>query len=181
MSASGEMRGDESRFVPVAALGFLSDDAGDDAGEQRDAQEHDDGDDDGPEGEFGAGGFQAEPRRQDLQVEPAEHAEHEHLEDGVDGHEHGGGFAVAAGQVAPHEDHGDAAGEADDDQPGAQGGLVGEENPGQGEHEGGANHPVEQQRDGHEPFVGGDFAGLVVADLRQRRVHHHQQAEGDGR
>jgi hypothetical protein len=70
---------------------------------------------------------QAEPAGQQAQVEPAEQAERQHLEDRVQGHEHGGGLTVAAGQVVPDDDHGDAAGQPDDDQPSAVCGQVGQE------------------------------------------------------
>ena len=48
------------------------------------------------------------------------------------------------------------------------------------EHERGGEHPVDHQRGDHELAVADDASGLVVADLRQHRVHHHQQAQGDG-
>ena len=86
-----------------------------------------------------------EPVREDGQVEPAEHREHDDLEHRVDRHQHGGQLAAAVGEVVPDEDHRDAAGEAHDDQPGAQLGQVGEEHPGQGEHEQRADHPVQDQ------------------------------------
>ncbi len=93
--------------------------------------------------------------------------------------ENGGGFAVAASEVVPDEHHGDAAGEADDDQTGAVLGQVGEEQPGESEHEGGPDHPVEDEGGAHELAVGGDLADLGVADLGQYRVHHGEQPDGD--
>ena len=67
---------------------------------------------------------QAEPAGQHRQVEPAEGPERDDLEDRVEGHEHRRGLAVAAGEVVPDDHHGDAAGQADDDQPGAVLGQV---------------------------------------------------------
>src|SRR5699024_3850396 len=115
-----------------------------------------------------------------LKVEPAQDTEGEDLEDRVDGHQYRGGFAVAAGQVVPDEDHGDAAGEPDDDQPGAVFGQVGQEDPSEDEHESRGQHPVDHQRGDHEFLVLQDGSGFVVADLGQDRIHHHQQPEGDG-
>ena len=132
-----------------------------------------------PHGHVQAGGLQAEPAGQQLQVEVAEGGVEEHLEDGVEGDQDGGHLPVAAGQVVPDQHHGDAAGQADQDDPGAVGGLVGQQQPGQREHQRGADDPVERQAGGHHPAVGGDVGGLVVADLGQHRVHHQQQPERD--
>jgi hypothetical protein len=90
-------------------------------------------------------GGQAEPPGQDLHVEPSEQAEGEDLEDRVEGDQDGGGFPIAAGQVVPDDHHGDAAGQTDDDQTSAVGGQVGKEDPGQREHEGRPDQPVEDQ------------------------------------
>ena len=120
----------------------------------------------------------SQPGRTD-EVEPAEDGEHDDLEHRVDRDQHGGGFAVAAGQVVPDDHHGDAAGQADDDQAGAVLGQVGQEQPGQGEHQRRAEDPVQDQRADQQFAVAGDGVEAVVADLRQHRVHHDQQAEGD--
>ena len=56
---------------------------------------------------------------------------------------------------------------------------VGKQQPGQGEHDRWTDDPVQNERRHHEPTVGGDPAQLAVADLRQHRVHHHEQAHGD--
>src|SRR6478609_2845610 len=77
----------ELPLVPVAALGLFADGPREETCEQRDAEEHQHGGGDGPEREVGAGGRQAEPGWQDLQVEPAQRAERDDLEDGVDGHQ----------------------------------------------------------------------------------------------
>ena len=56
---------------------------------------------------------------------------------------------------------------------------VRQQQPRQGEHQRRADHPVEQDRGHQQPLVAGDVAELVVADLGQHRVHHHQQPDGD--
>ena len=54
-----------------------------------------------------------------------------------------------------------------------------EQQPGQREHDSRADHPVEHQRRDQHPPVPGDRSELVVADLGQHRVHHHQQPDED--
>src|SRR5665647_992310 len=57
--------------------------------------------------------------------------------------------------------------------------LVGQEQPGQGEHHRRADHPVQQQARRDHPLVRGDQADLAVAHLGEHRIHHQQQADGD--
>ena len=68
--------------------------------------------------------------------------EEQHLEDGVEGHQAGAVFRIALGQVVPDDDHGDAAGQADDDQAHHVIRVALEKGDGQQEHEDGADHPV---------------------------------------
>ena len=68
---------------------------------------------------------QAVPAGQQLQVEVAEGGVGEDLEDGVEGDEDGGHLPVAAREIVPDQHDGDAAGQPDEDDPGAVGGLVG--------------------------------------------------------
>src|SRR5699024_3311167 len=117
----------EPVFVPFTALRPFSDGAGEKAGKQWKAEEDEHAGSDGPEGELTARGRQSEQVRQPLEIEPAEEAEGQDLEDRIDRDEHGGGFAVTAGEIVPDEDHRNAACQADDDQPGAVFGKVGEE------------------------------------------------------
>jgi hypothetical protein len=176
--AKGEIRGRKVPSYQARPLVFSPIRAGEVAGEQRHAEEDQDGDGDLPEGDVEGGLLEAEPAGQDGEVEPAERGEGEDLEDRVEGDEDGGGLAVTAGQVVPDDDHGDAAGEADDDQAGAVLGQVGQEDPRQGEHQRGAEDPVEPGSRSSSA-VGGDRAEAVVADLGQRRVHHDEQPDRD--
>ena len=117
------------------------------------------------------------------QVEPAEQRVGDDLEEGVEDDEHGGAFPVALGDVVPDQHHRDAAREADDDHAGAVGGLVGKQQPGEREHEQRPDDPGEEERDAEEPAIAdavvAHAAELLVADLRQHRVHHQQQPERD--
>ncbi|STD12588.1 Uncharacterised protein [Dermatophilus congolensis] len=170
----------EAVLVGFAAPGVLAQGAGQVSGDQRDAEEDQDALGDLPGGDVQAGLLEAEPGGQGGQVEPAERGEGDDLEDRVDRDEHGGRFAVTAGQVVPDDDHGDAAREPDDDQAGAVGGQVGEEGPCQREHHQGTDDPVQQQAgDQHAPVVG-DGPEPVVSDLGEHRVHHHEQPDADG-
>ena len=91
----------------------------------------------------------------------------------------GGELSAPAGQVVPDEDHRDAAGEADDDQPGAQLGQVRQEHPREGEHQRGPDDPVQHQGQTQGAAVGQLVADVAVADLGQDRIHHGQQPDRD--
>ena len=97
--------------------------------------------------------LQAQPRGQHRGEEPGVDAEEEHLEDGVEGHESRAVLGVALGQVVPHDDHGDAARQADEDQ--AQHVLrpVAQEEHGQAEHEQRTDDPVLQERQAQHLLV----------------------------
>ncbi len=51
---------------------------------------------------------------------------------------------------------------------------------GQKEHQQRADHPVLHQRQQQNSFVAEHAGHLFVAHLGQRRVHHQNQADGDG-
>lgn len=119
------MRGDAGLgLVPLPPLRPLAQGAGGEPGDEGHAEEDEHGLSHPPDRQAQADGGQAEPAGQHLEVEVAEEGEGDDLEQRVDGHEDRGGFPVAAGEVVPDEDHGDAAGQADDDEPGPIGGLV---------------------------------------------------------
>src|SRR5699024_12722492 len=113
--------------APSTAVRPCCEVAGEKACNQWKAEEDEHAGSDGPEGDLTARGRQSEQVRQPLEIEPAEEAEGQDLEDRIDRDEHGGGFAVTAGEIVPDEDHRNAACQADDDQPGAVFGKVGEE------------------------------------------------------
>src|SRR5699024_9158062 len=124
---------DEFLLVPVSPLALLTDPPRGEPSDQGHSEEDEDIESDLTHRDLEPMCVQAEPARQDAEVEPAEDGEHDDLEDRVDRHQHRGRLAVAAGQVVPDHDHGDATGQTDDDEPGAVLGKVGQENPGQGE------------------------------------------------
>jgi len=63
--------------------------------------------------------FQANQRRQNGQKEPGVDAVEEHLKNAVEGHQASGVIRVSLRQLVPHNHHGDAAGQADQNQPGS--------------------------------------------------------------
>src|SRR5665647_884983 len=171
--------GQQPRLVPLLAAEVLAERAGEVPGDQWDAEEDQDGLGDAPHGHVQVRGLQPEPAGQHLEVEVAERGVGEDLEDRVEGDQDRGHLAVTACQVVPDQDHGDAPGQADQDDAGAVRGLVGQEQPGQGEHHRRADHPVQQQARRDHPLVRGDQADLAVAHLGEHRIHHQQQADGD--
>ena len=60
--------------------------------------------------------LQAEHRREDRDKDVGVDGEEEHLEDGVEGDEPRAVLRVPFREVVPHDDHGDAAGQADHDE-----------------------------------------------------------------
>ena len=179
IQSKGADAGDESFLVPGATFGLLPHPSGEEPGQQGDAQEDENAAGDVPRGGADAALVKAQPARQHVEVEPAEAGEGDDLEDRVQGDQYGGGLPVTAGQVVPDDHHGDAASKPDDDQAGAVRRKVGQEYPGEGEHQRGAEDPVHQQRADQQPAVAGDGVEPVVADLGQHRVHHDQQPDRD--
>ena len=150
------------------------------AGGERDAEEDEDGARDLPDPDLEALRVEPEPVGEHREVEPAEQRVGDDLEDRVEDDEDRRTVVVAAREVVPDEDHRDAAREADDDHAGAVRRLVGEEDPGEREHQQRGDDPGQEERDGEEAAVPRvALAQVLVADLREDRVHHQQQAERD--
>ncbi len=105
--------------------------------------------------------------------------EEEHLEDGVEGDQSGAVLGVALGQVVPDDDHGDAARQADQDEPDHVLRLVAQEEHGEAEHQERADDPVLDERQPEHPEVAEDGPHLLVPHLGERRVHHEDQPDGD--
>ena len=84
------------------------------------------------------------------------------------------------GQVVPDDDHGDAAGQADHDQADHVLRVAAQEEDRQHEHQDGADDPVLHEREAEDLVVAEDLAQLLVLHLGQGRIHHQDQADGDG-
>ena len=83
------------------------------------------------------------------------------------------------GELIPDNDHGDAAGQADEDQADHVLGLVGEQDDGEQEHECRADDPVLDEREPEHFPVAEYPPHFLVSDLGQRRIHHQDQTRGD--
>jgi hypothetical protein len=57
--------------------------------------------------------------------------------------------------------------------------TIAQEDDGQREHQNWTDNPVLQQRQAENFPIAEDVAQLVVVHLRQRRIHHEDEADGD--
>ena len=123
--------------------------------------------------------FKPEQGRQGAEEEPGIGAEEQDLEDRVEGDQSRGIGAAAAGQLVPYQHHGDAARQADENHARHVVGVVGQEQHGQPEHQERSDQPVLDQGQHQHTTVGKDLRQFLVAHARQRRIHHHDQANRD--
>ena len=84
-----------------------------------------------------------------------------------------------AGQIVPHDHHGDAAGQTDQDQPHHVFLVPGKKGDGQQKHQHGPDHPVLDQGQQEHLHIAKHLPQMLVFDLGQGRVHHQNQADGD--
>ena len=180
MSVSGLMRGMNFCSYHSRPLYLMPEVARQHAGEERDAEVDEDALGDLPDADVDDAALEAEQRRQLGDEDPGEEAVEEHLEDAVEGDQAGGVLGVALGQLVPDDDHGDAARQADHDEADHVLGVVVQEDDGQEEHEQRPDDPVLHQRQAEDPVVAEDVAELLVLHLGERRIHHHDEADGDG-
>ena len=91
-------------------------------------------------------------------------------------------FRIALGQIVPHDHHGDAPRQPDHDQTDHVLGMTVQKNrTGQREHQNWSDDPVLDERQGkHFPVVK-HVAQFLVLHFCQRRVHHQDQAQRDGK
>ena len=170
---------DEDALIPVPAPAPDQDDPGQDPGDERDAEVDEHALRDLRHRDLDDGPLEPEPGRQHRDEHVGEDRVEQDLEDRVEGHEAGGVLGVAAREVVPHDDHRDAPGEPDQDEPGHVLRVVAQEDHRQREHQQRTDDPVLDQRQREDPHVPEDPADLLVADLRERRVHHQDQADRD--
>ena len=180
MSVSGLMRGNELLLVPLAPLGPQSDEPGHHPRDERDAEVDEDALRDLPDRDVDRRALEAEERRQLGDEDPGEDAVEEHLEDAVEGDETGGVLGVALRQLVPDDHHGDAARQPHHDEADHVLRVVVQEDDRQEEHHERTDEPVLHQRQAEDPVVAEDVAELLVAHLGERRIHHHDEADGDG-
>ena len=150
------------------------------AGEERDAEVDEHASRDLADGDVHGRPLEAEERRQLGDEDPGEDAVEEHLEDGVEGDEAGSVLGVALGELVPDDHHRDAAREAHHDESDHELRVVVQEDDRQQEHDDRPDDPVLHQREAEDPVVAEDVAEFLVAHLGERRIHHHDEADGDG-
>ena len=150
ISVIGLMRGMNFFSYHVRPLALTSDEASDDPGEKRNAQVDEDALRDLANRDVDHRAVQAEPLRQHGDEDPSVDRIEQDLEDGIEGHQPGGVFRVALGQFVPHDHHGDAARQADQDQARHVFRIAAQEDDGQHEHQHRADHPVLHQRQSRE-------------------------------
>ena len=124
--------------------------------------------------------LEAEQRRQDRDEEPGIDAVEQHLEDAVEGHQPGRVLGVALGQLVPDDDHGDAAGQADHDQPDHVLRIVAEES--RCARTNIRIGPITQFCTSDRPSIFLFRKTSPISSyftLAKRRVHHQDQADGD--
>ena len=181
MSVIGLIAGIKRLLVPVPPLDPEQNEPGNHSGKERDAQVDEDALGDGGDrdlGQVNRSEVVTDPGRHNLDEDVGVDGVEEHLEQRVEGDQPRRILRVAPCQVVPDDDHSDAAGKPDQDQPDGVLGLVCQERQGKTEHQEGTDHPVEQERDAENLRVAEDLRQLLVTDLRQRRVHHQDEPEG---
>ncbi len=167
-------------LVPGGALEPQEDAARQEAGRERDAEVDGDAHGDLADRDVDDGAMQAEPPRQEGREEVGVDREEQHLEDRVEGDQTGAVLAVALRQIVPHDHHGDAAREPDQDEADHVLGPVAQEEHREAEHEHRSDDPVLHERQEQHALVSEDAPELLVADLGEGRVHHQDEPDGDG-
>ncbi|MEZ4341277.1 MAG: hypothetical protein R3B74_01440 [Nitrospirales bacterium] len=103
------------------------------------------------------------------------------MEDAVEGDQGCRILIVALGQLIPDQDHGDASGQSDENEPGHVFGGIPEKGYGKAEHKERADEPILHER--HQQYfpVTKDQGQLFVFYAGQRGIHHEDEADGDGK
>lgn len=129
------------------------------------------------------GGWGTATAADDAEEEDGHGRVQDHLQDRVDRHDEGAVLDVPAREVRPHEHHGDAPRQPDEDEPLPQRVLVGQKGPREPEHKQGGDDPVEGDGDGE---LGPDGAAAegegqgFEAGFAEDGVHHCEEADGEG-
>ena len=172
--------GDEASAIPLIPFEADESEAGEEPSHKRNAQVEAHALRDLADSDLDNAAFQAEPLRQHRQECPGIKTVEEHLKDAVDGHESGHIVRVAFRQLVPDQHHRNAASDADQDQATHISRFAAQEDDGQEKHQHRADDPVLHLRQAENALVAEDLSKLFVADLRQRRKHHDDEADGDG-
>ena len=172
--------GNEARSVPLFTLNADKHEAGDQSGDEWDSEIDADTFGDLRDADVDDAALESEPRGQNGDEDPRVEAIENDLEDTVEGDKSGDVVRVAFGQFVPDQHHGDAAGDADQNQPAHVSRFAAQEDDGQKEHQYGADEPVLHQREAKDATVAKDFAKFFVTHFGQGRIHHDDESDGDG-
>ena len=121
----------------------------------------------------------SQPSRQERGEKVCVDRKEQDLEDRVERDQASTILGVALREVVPHDHHGDATCEADEDEPKHVLGFVVQEDDREPEHQDRADDPVLHQGKQKHPLVTEDLADLLVAHLRKRRKHHEDKPDSD--
>src|SRR3546814_6636174 len=106
---------DLTGFIPFVALGFNQPSARQKSSQKRYAEVDQHRLGDGPETDMDDASLKPEQRRQESKEEPRINTEEQDLEDRVERDQRGHILVVAPGKLVPDDDHGNAAGQPDED------------------------------------------------------------------
>ncbi len=167
-------------FIPLAAFCLESDHAGDDAGDKGDAQIDKNALCNLPDGYIDHGALYRRPLREYCNKDVCVKGKKQDLEDGVKCHKPCAVLRVSRGQIIPHDNHGNTAGQPDHDQAHHIFVMAAEKGNGEQEHQDGADHPVLDQGKCKHFKITKYVTQLLIPHLGKGRVHHQDQSDGNG-
>lgn len=171
--------GEKTCFVPCFAFGFDEENAREKSREKGDAEVDGDAGENFAKGNVNGDGLEADEGRENGQKEPRVSGVEEDLGEAIEGDEACGVLGAAFGEVVPDENHGDAAGDTDEDEAGHVAGLIAEEDDRENPHEDGADEPILHEGEAEDAGVAEDFGELLIADFGERWVHHDDEPDGE--
>ena len=122
---------------------------------------------------------QPEHRGQHRNKDPGVQTVEQHLKYTVKCDKSGRVFAIAAGEFVPDDDHRDAPGQTDHDQPDHIIGLAAQKDDRKAKHQDRADDPILYQREPEYPRIFENLAEILISYLGKRRIHHQDQPGRD--
>ena len=175
----GLMRGMNFVSYHSLPLGPQQDEPCGEAGDHRDPQVDEDGLRQLADADFDRRALQAHRPGQHGDKDVGVDAVEQHLENTIESHQARRVLGIALRQLVPHDHHGDAARQPDQDQADHVLRVVVQEEDGQHEHQDRADDPVLHQRQAQHLDVPEDLGQALILHLGERRIHHQDQADRD--
>ena len=138
----GAYEGHKFFLIPSFTHSLQADKSCEQAGDEGNTQIDEDRLSDLPHGNVHNGSFHSQPAGQDSNKKVGVPGKEKDLEDGIKSHQTGTVFPVAFCKIIPDDDHCDAAGKADEDEPHHVIVMAGKEGRSQSEHEDRPDNPV---------------------------------------